>query len=123
MKHKVAGLNVYATAAYNINKRYHQREYGHVGYIVTLDGVKIYHTGDCDAFPHMRDLSCDIVILPASGTYVMDPGEAVDACNMLKPQVAIPMHWGDPDVVGTREDAEAFKAAAPCEVMILDPQK
>jgi len=120
MKHKIQGLDVYAAAAYNINKQYHIREYGHVGYIITLDGVLIYHTGDCDAFPHMRDLTCDIVFLPVSGTYVMDPGEAVDACNMLKPQVAIPMHWGDPEVVGTREDAERFEKIAPCEVVILD---
>ena len=121
MNHKIQGLSVYATAAYNTNKKYHLREYGHVGYIVTLDGVKIYHTGDCDAFPHMRDLTCDVVLLPVSGTYVMDPIEAVDACNMLKPQVAIPMHWGDPDVVGTRQDAERFSELAPCEVVIKEP--
>lgn len=123
MKHRLAGLDVYATAAYNTNKKFHPREYGHVGYIVILDGVKIYHTGDCDAFPHMRDLTCDIVLLPVSGTYVMDPGEAVDACNMLKPKIAIPMHWGDPEVVGTRQDAERFANVAPCEVVILDPLK
>jgi L-ascorbate metabolism protein UlaG (beta-lactamase superfamily) len=120
MHKMIADLEIYVTAAYNINKKYHLREYGHVGYVVTLDGVKIYHAGDCDAFPHMRDISCDIALLPVSGTYVMDVGEAVDACNMLKPKVAIPMHWGDPDVVGTREDAERFKRVAPCEVVILD---
>ncbi len=123
VRHNLAGLDIYATAAYNINKKYHLREYGHVGYIVTLDDVKIYHAGDCDAFPHMRDFQCDIALLPVSGTYVMDPGEAVEACNMLKPQVAIPMHWGDPAVVGTRRMAEQFKAAAPCEVVILEAQR
>jgi len=116
----VNGLKVYATAAYNINKRFHLREYGHVGYVVELDGVRIYHSGDCDAFPHMRDISCHIALLPVSGTYVMDPAEAVDACHLLKPQVAIPMHWGDPDVVGTRADAERFAGLAPCEVVILE---
>ena len=123
MKNNVNGIDVYASAAYNINKKFHLREFGHCGFIVTLDGVKIYHTGDCDAFPHMQDLTCDIVLIPVSGTYVMDPGEAVDACNMLMPQVAIPMHWGDPDVVGTREQAERFKRVAPCEVIILEPKK
>ncbi len=123
MKHKIDDLDVYATAAYNTNKKFHLREYGHVGYIVTLDGVKIYHTGDCDAFPHMRDFTCDIALLPVSGTYVMDPGEAVDACHLLKPQAAVPMHWGDPDVVGKKEDAERFKRVAPCEVVILEPKR
>ena len=123
MKHRIADLNIYATAAYNTNKRFHPRELGHVGYVVELDGVKIYHAGDCDAFPHMRDISCDIALLPVSGTYVMDPLEAVDACNMLKPKVAIPMHWGDKDVVGTRDDAEKFAGLAPCEVVILEPAR
>ena len=123
MKHKVDGLSIYATAAYNINKKFHTKEMGHVGYIVTLDGVTIYHTGDCDAFPHMADLKCDILLVPVSGTYVMNPGDAVDACNMVKPQVAIPMHWGDADVIGTKGDAERFQRVAPCEVVILDQKR
>ncbi len=120
LHNNVGGLKVYATASYNINKQFHLSEYGHVGYVIELDGVWIYHSGDCDAFPHMRDISCDIALLPVSGVYVMDPAEAVDACLMLRPQVAIPMHWGDPDVVGTRDDAERFAELAPCEVVILE---
>lgn len=120
MNINVMGINIYVTAAYNTSKKFHLREYGHVGYIINLDGVSIYNTGDTDAFPHMRDLSCDIVILPVSGTYVMTPAEAVDACNMLHPKVAIPMHWGDPDVVGTISDAERFSRLAPCETVILE---
>jgi len=123
MKHKIDGIDVYATAAYNNDKQFHTREMGHVGYIVTIDGVKIYHAGDTDAIPHMRDFECDIALLPVSGTYVMNPSDAVDAVNMLKPKVAIPIHWGDSDVVGTRADAETFKRLAPCEVVILDPKR
>ncbi|MCF7811906.1 MBL fold metallo-hydrolase [bacterium] len=120
MKQKLNDINVYVTAAYNINKKFHPKELGHVGYVIELDGVKIYHAGDCDAFPHMTDISCDIALLPVSGTYVMSPLEAVDACEMLKPQLAIPIHWGDADVVGTRDDAERFAKLAPCEVVILE---
>jgi L-ascorbate metabolism protein UlaG (beta-lactamase superfamily) len=120
MKHKVNDINIYVTAAYNINKKFHPKELGHVGYVIDLDGVKIYHAGDCDAFPHMADISCDIALLPVSGTYTMDPLEAVTACEMLKPKVAIPMHWGVADVVGTRADAERFAKLAPCEVVILE---
>ncbi|MBM3329130.1 MAG: MBL fold metallo-hydrolase [Calditrichaeota bacterium] len=120
-KLRYEGLDLYVTAAYNTDKSFHTREMGHVGYILDLDGVKAYQTGDCDAFPHMRDFSCDVVLLPVSGTYVMDPVTAVDAVRMLNPKVAIPMHYGDPDVVGSRADAERFKSLAPCEVVILDP--
>lgn len=120
LHNNVNGVKVYATAAYNTTKDFHPGESLHVGYVVMIDGVKIYHAGDCDAFAHMRDIDCDIALLPVSGTYVMDAMEAVIACNMLKPQIAIPMHWGDPDVVGSREDAELFKKHASCEVVILD---
>lgn len=120
VKHNIQGLNIYATAAYNVNKRFHTKDLGHVGYVVELDGVKIYHSGDCDAFPHLSDITCDIALLPVSGTYVMDPLEAANAVDILKPQVAIPMHWGDPDVVGTRSDAERFAELASCEVVILE---
>ncbi|NQU06397.1 MAG: MBL fold metallo-hydrolase [Calditrichaeota bacterium] len=120
MKQKVNDISVYVTAAYNINKQFHPKELGHVGFVIELDGVKIYHAGDCDAFPHMEDISCDIALLPVSGTYVMDSLEAVDACELLKPQVAIPMHWGDADVVGTRADADKFAKLAGCEVVILE---
>jgi L-ascorbate metabolism protein UlaG (beta-lactamase superfamily) len=120
---KVAELKVYTTPAYNTNKQFHLREMGHCGYVITLDGVRIYHAGDSDAFPHMRDIECDIALLPVSGTYVMNAADAADACRMLKPTVAIPMHWGDPDVVGTRADAEAFKKLAPCDVVILESER
>jgi len=120
---KVADLKVYVTPAYNNNSHFHPRELGHCGYVIYLDGVRIYHSGDADAFPHMRDIECDIALLPVSGTYVMNPADAADACRMLKPQVAIPMHWGDPDVIGTKADAEAFKKLAPCEVVILQPER
>ncbi|MDP8229181.1 MAG: MBL fold metallo-hydrolase [Candidatus Electryoneaceae bacterium] len=117
----VNGIKIYATAAYNIDKQFHLKEYGHVGYVIYLDGVRIYHAGDCDAFPHMRDIECDIALLPVSGTYVMNVAEAIDAVNMLKPQLAIPMHYGD--IVGSKEDAETFQKLAPCEVVILDSER
>ncbi|MBM3326918.1 MAG: MBL fold metallo-hydrolase [Calditrichaeota bacterium] len=119
-KHNLDGLSIYTTTAYNVKKPYHTRDMGHCGYIVDLDGVKIYHAGDTDAIPHMRDFKCDIALLPVSGTYTMDPLDAVEAVNMLKPAVAIPMHWGGAANIGKREDAERFKKLAPCEVIILE---
>ncbi len=116
----VNGVKVYSTVAYNTDKNFHPPDLLHVGYVVMMDGIKIYHAGDCDCFAHMKDIDCDIALLPVSGTYVMDAMQAVAACEMLKPQVAIPMHWGDPDVVGTGDDAELFKKHAPCKVVILD---
>ena len=88
------------------------------GYIVTLDGVRIYHAGDTDHIPEMKRTACDIALLPVSGTYVMTAEEAAAAVPDIGCKLAIPMHWGD--IIGSREDAETFEKLAPCEVHILD---
>lgn len=112
--------------AYNINKfrgpemPFHPRNYG-LGYIFNFEGVKIYHAGDTDFVPEMRELAdqqIDVALLPVGGTYTMDAREAAEAVKAIKPQVAIPMHWGN--IVGTRADAEKFKElVGDAQVIIL----
>lgn len=119
----VNGVHVEVVPAYNPNKKFHPKAAGHVGYIITLNGKRIYHTGDTDLIPEMAQVKCDIALLPVSGTYVMTAVEAAEAANTLKPALAIPMHYGDPDVVGTRSDAEEFKRLAKVPVEILDKSK
>jgi len=41
------------------------------------------------------------------GTYVMTAAEAANACGILRPKLAIPMHYGA--IVGSAADAEAFR--------------
>lgn len=104
------GLKITAVPAYNIGKPYHSPKTG-VGFIIELGGVKIYHAGDTDKIPEMSRLAgllIDVALLPVGGTYTMDPREAADAVRLIKPKIAVPMHWGA-GVVGTREDAEKFK--------------
>ena len=103
----IDGLNVKAVPAYNIGKAFHPKSNGWVGYIVELDGIKIYHAGDTDFIPEMKSIECDIALLPVSGTYVMDSKEAIEAAKAIKPSIAIPMHYGE--IVGSRRDAEDFK--------------
>ena len=118
-----AGVSIEVVPAYNTNKKFHPKSAGHVGYIVTLSGKRIYHAGDTDLIPEMTQVQCDIALLPVSGTYVMTATEAAEAANTIKPALAIPMHYGDPDVVGTRNDAEEFKRLAKVPVEILDKSK
>lgn len=116
----VNGLALEIVPAYNLNKKFHPKEAGHVGYIVTLNGKRIYHAGDTDLIPEMTQIKCDIALLPVSGKYVMTAREAAEAAHTLNPALAIPMHWGDADVVGTRTDAEEFKRLAHVPVEILE---
>jgi L-ascorbate metabolism protein UlaG (beta-lactamase superfamily) len=117
------GVVIEVVPAYNPNKKFHPKSAGHVGYIVTLNGKRIYHTGDTDEIPEMAQIKCDIALMPVSGTYVMTAAEAAQAANRLKPALAIPMHYGDADVVGTRKDAEEFKKLAQVPVEILEKSK
>jgi len=92
--------------AYNINKHYHKKGVC-MGYIIEINGVKIYHAGDTDLIPEMKDIKCDIALLPVGGTYTMDAKDAAKAAKIIHPKIAIPMHYGS--IVGTKDDAEKFK--------------
>ncbi|MCP4678185.1 MAG: MBL fold metallo-hydrolase [Deltaproteobacteria bacterium] len=104
---EVKGVKIETVPAYNMDKKFHPKADGHVGYIATLEGQRVYHAGDTDHIPEMSDIECDIALLPVSGTYVMTAEEAVEAAKVLKPKLAVPMHYGA-GVVGTVEDAERF---------------
>ncbi len=123
---EVEGVTIEAVPAYNLTKFrepgkvFHPKEDGKVGYIVTLGGVRFYHAGDTDAIPEMSNFKTDVALLPVSGTYVMTADEAVEAARMIKPALAIPMHYGA--IVGSEADAQHFKSKAPCPVEILTPE-
>lgn len=118
----VAGVNIAVVPAYNISKfrapgvPFHPREEQHVGYIVTVDGIRVYFAGDTDHIPEMADFECDVALLPVSGTYVMTVEEAVDAANTLHPQIAIPMHYGAG--IGGASDGKRFAALYGGEVAL-----
>lgn len=100
----VSGIPIEAVPSYNTNKSFHPKENGWLGFIVTLEGVRIYHAGDTDRIPEMESFQVDIALLPVSGTYVMTAEEAVEAARVMKPKVAIPMHYGA--IVGSADDAK-----------------
>ena len=105
----VGGIEIEAVPAYNVSKQFHPRARGWLGFIITMGGVRVYHAGDTDFIPEMKDCKTDIALLPVSGTYVMNASEAVEAATVIAPQVAIPMHYGA--IVGAASDAEAFRSA------------
>jgi L-ascorbate metabolism protein UlaG (beta-lactamase superfamily) len=125
-KVELGDITLEAVPAYNLNKfrepgkPFHPKEDGKVGFIVAVKGVRIYHAGDTDQIPEMKGFRTDIALLPVSGTYVMTPEEAAEATRMIKPKLAIPMHYGA--IVGSESDAVRFKQLATCQVQILKPE-
>lgn len=100
-------VRIEVVPAYNTNKMFHLKENGWVGFIVESDGVRIYHAGDTDFIPEMKEIKADVALLPVSGTYVMTAEEAAQAAKAMTVKVVIPMHYGS--VVGTVADAKRFE--------------
>ena len=119
----VKGIQIEAIPAYNINKinengkPFHQRDSGYVGYILLIDGWRIFHAGDTDLIPEFSDITVDIALLPISGKYAMTVEEAGKAIDILKPKIAIPMHVGRG--IGTLQDISQFKNLNPSIVETL----
>ena len=113
-------IRIEAVPAYNVNKSFHPKNKGWLGFIIEVSGVRIYHAGDTDLIPEMNQIKANIALLPVSGTYVMTAKEAVDAALSINPEIAIPMHYGS--IVGGEQDSVDFKAAleGKCEVVILE---
>jgi L-ascorbate metabolism protein UlaG (beta-lactamase superfamily) len=122
-----ATATVTAVPAYNLDKvrasgeLCHPPEAGGVGYIIELDGHRVYHAGDTDAIPEMKGIECDVALLPVSGTYVMTAEEAARACDLIAARVAVPMHWGEH--VGTEDDARRFVALCGTPATLLPRER
>lgn len=109
---KIGNTKILAVPAYNLNKEFHPKGDG-VGFVIKTDNIIIYHAGDTDMIPEMEKLTGHgkqgnnfIALLPVGGKYTMDAEEAAKAASLIKPNLAIPMHYGS--VVGSKEDAEKF---------------
>ncbi len=105
----VRGITIEVVPAYNVDKAFHPKANGWLGFIVTIENVRLYHAGDTDFIPEMADFRVDVALLPVSGTYVMTAAQAVKAALAISPKMAIPMHYGG--IVGSADDAKAFRAA------------
>ena len=112
-------ITIESVPAYNVDKSFHPKGKGWLGFVVEIDCVRIYHAGDTDYIPEMNGLKTDIALLPVSGTYVMTASEAIEAALAINPQIAIPMHYGA--IVGETSDADTFKSAleGKIEVVVL----
>lgn len=66
------------------------------GYVLTLDGLRIYIAGDTEDIPEMAELKdIDIAFLPCNQPYTMTPQQLVNAAKMVQPKVLFPYHYGE----------------------------
>jgi len=101
-------IHIETVPAYNVNKEFHKKEYGWLGYIVETGGTRYYASGDTDVNEDIRQVKCDVAMVPIGGFYTMDMNEAADYINGLAPKYVIPIHFGCVDGVGAPGDDEVF---------------
>ena len=113
----IGEVKIEAVPSYNRDKDFHPKQKAWLGFIVEIEGARIYHAGDTDFIPEMKDFKVDIALLPVSGTYVMTADQAVEAALAIQPGLAIPMHYGA--IVGNDKDALAFKEGLEGKIDVL----
>ncbi len=101
----IKGVEIRAVPAYNVNKPYHKKGEC-IGYVVNIDGIRIYHAGDTDKIPEMKEIDVDVALLPIGGTYTMDVKEAIEAAKDINAKVFVPMHYGE---IGLKADPLEFE--------------
>ena len=74
------------------------------GYVLTIDGLKIYIAGDTEDIPEMSEIKdVDIAFLPCNQPYTMTAEQLVRAARTIKPKVLFPYHYGQTDLTGIAE--------------------
>jgi L-ascorbate metabolism protein UlaG (beta-lactamase superfamily) len=96
------------------------------GFVIKFDDVSIYHAGDTAVFGDMDLISKlyhpDVAILPIGGRYTMDAKDAAFAVEMLRPKIAIPMHYNTYDVISQDPNifAQNVKSLSTADVIIME---
>ena len=112
-------LRIETVPAYNTDKDFHPKAAQHLGFILEANGERLYFVGDADHIPEMKQVDCQVALIPVSGTYVMTADEAAGAAAEIGADISIPMHYGA-GVVGTLEDAKRFEQLTAGQVVILE---
>ncbi len=89
---KLDGLDLYFTQAF------HSGISNPSGIVLVMDGKRIYHAGDTGLFGDMALIGAihgplDVALVPIGGHFTMDEVSAAKAVELLKPKIAVPMHY------------------------------
>ncbi len=119
-KGEIKGVEYATFPAYNVG-HHHFKELGYVGYTIKLYGATFTVCGDTDATEELKKIKTDVLLLPIGGTYTMDPQEAGELVNIIKPKLAIPTHYACISGTLGKEAEEIFKKVVkdvPVEILI-----
>jgi len=117
---EVDDIQIEFIPAYNVKRKresgepFHPKERNWAGTILEIEGKKIYHAGDTERIPEMKELASrniDVAMLPCGGMYTMDFEESTDVAVDIKAKIVIPMHNWDKKMqeyknILTRKDSQ-----------------
>lgn len=114
----ISGVVIESVPAYNINKPFHPKANGWLGYIVnSSENGRIYIAGDTDLTDENKAVECDIALVPVGGTYTMTYTEAAELVNIIRPKYVVPTHYGS--VVGSPKDGDNFFNSVDREIKVV----
>ncbi len=131
---KVEGMNIggsvqVGAVTCHMTQAFHTADQGAAtGFVVELDGVRVYHTGDTCIFGDMKLigelLRPDLMLCPIGDRFTMGPRSAAHAVRLVNPRTVIPMHYGTWPPI--EQDPTLFRQyvgelAPEVEVVILEP--
>ena len=94
-------ITVDAVPAYNITlgrEKFHPKGRDN-GFVLTLDGFRIYISGDTEAIPEMRNIkNIDVAFLSTNQPFTMTPAQTARAAKIIKPKILFPYHYSDTDI-------------------------
>ena len=97
----VNGLHIEAVPAYNTTEghtQFHPKGRDN-GFVLTIDGLRIYIAGDTEDIPEMAALKdIDVALLPCNQPYTMTVDQLLHAARMFKPRVVYPYHYSKTDI-------------------------
>lgn len=124
---EMIGISIAAIASYNISADrldFHPQDRGDLGFVLTIDGTRVYISGDTEATPEMRALEdIDLAFVCMNLPFTMTAEQAAEGVAEFAPAMAIPYHYRGRD--GGTQDPQVFarmlsEAGGPTEVKLHD---
>ncbi|MFW9972884.1 MAG: MBL fold metallo-hydrolase, partial [Candidatus Odinarchaeota archaeon] len=115
-KFKLNRVKIEIIPAYSASA--HPNSAGWVGYIIELNDLRIYHSGDSGIIPEMNDIqNIDVAFFTVREPYMMSPKDVIKAAEIIKPKILIPIHWIEEEKL----DIKYIKEHSPksTEILIL----
>ena len=127
---KAVGMNIGGAyrqdgVAFSMTNAVHSAASGSpAGFVIEMDGKRIYHAGDTAFFSDMALIPklfgrIDVALLPIGGHYTMDVTQAAMAAKILRPRIVIPVHYNTWPLIAV--DPNAFISA--CRAATVRPLK